>query len=431
MMEKKSTKEAMARRTHRLSTCDECCRVVIALAAALMSFACMFVAASLPTVEWLLLRMVPFVSSVPHRLRVALGLPCGEDQPLCTDRDAIPPSPKGCEDYNATCQAPCTICHSYAQDACARCSMRSVGLACSSSSSGSSIDSASAHSSAGRDRGGLSLTRNLARQSDHRPLRWLHFPKCGATFAVSILSYTCSEHLPAWHIAGMALRGGQIDVRMARALRARHRYHGSRCSGRLLLPFHGHSPVPSMRRAGYGPELVAMFRKPAQRLISAFLDNYHAWGLPPKVRLSLKGRAPTIAAFARFPGIAGCMAKMLAGHQCAAQVELRDGKVLRQALATLRSPRVAFVGLVEEWEASVCLFHKMLPGNTRPLAAEFRQLGHSVNSRRALRWLPPSSAPGQYNESVLEGFIDEADEAVYAEARRIFRRNVARFGAGG
>ena len=28
-----------------------------------------------------------------------------------------------------------------------------------------------------------------------------------------------------------------------------------------------------------------------------------------------------------------------------------------------------------------------------------------------------------YNESVLEGFVDEADEAVYAEAARIFRRN--------
>ena len=118
----------MARRTHRLSMCDECCRVVIALAAALMSFACMFVAASLPTVEWLLFRMVPFLSSVPHRLRVALGSHVEK-----TSRSAQTVMPflrvrRVAKTITPPAKPRALICHSYAQDACARCSMRSDGL---------------------------------------------------------------------------------------------------------------------------------------------------------------------------------------------------------------------------------------------------------------------------------------------------------------
>ena len=153
----------------------------------------------------------------------------------------------------------------------------------------------------------------------------------------------------------------------------------------------------------------------------ADLDNYHAWGLPSRDRLRLKRAAPTISAFARFPGIAGCATKMLAGYQCAAPVDLSDGKVLQTALSRLRSGAFAFVGLVEEWEASVCALHHTLPGTSRPMIGEFRQLGHSINSHREIKWLPPSRVANEYNETVLTGFVDEADEAVYAEARRLFR----------
>ena len=70
------------------------------------------------------------------------------------------------------------------------------------------------------------------------------------------------------------------------------------------------------------------------------------------------------------------------------------------------------------------------PHAPRPLAAVSRQVPpaqpRSTNSHRAISWLPPSRIDGQYNESVLEGFMDEADEAVYTEAERIFRRNLAR-----
>ena len=216
----------------------------------------------------------------------------------------------------------------------------------------------------------------------------------------------------------MAIKGGRIDVRMAHALDARRARSGARCDGRLLLPFAGHEPVSARDLSRGG--LVAFFRRPAQRLISAYLDNRHAWGLRASERSSLRTAAPTIAAFARYPGIAGCATKMLAGFDCAANVSLRDGTVLQRALTRLRSNAFAFIGIVEEWEASVCLLHRTLPGYSQPLIAAFRHLGHSVNSHRDIPWLPPSARDGEYNESVLEGFVDAADERVYQEARRLF-----------
>ena len=43
---------------------------------------------------------------------------------------------------------------------------------------------------------------------------------------------------------------------------------------------------------------------------------------------------------------------------------------------------------------------------------------------RSAWWLPSSSVDGVYNESVLQGFVDFVDEAVYVEAARIFKRNM-------
>ena len=47
------------------------------------------------------------------------------------------------------------------------------------------------------------------------------------------------------------------------------------------------------------------------------------------------------------------------------QVSLADGTVLRTALAVLHSERFAFVGIVEEWDASICLLHHTLGGGSR------------------------------------------------------------------
>ena len=312
----------------------------------------------------------------------------------------------GCPDFKQECVRPTPRSQRLAQDGCAAC----AAPRCAS-------------------------PRPAANLSAAPSVRWLHIPKCGMTFALSVLNYACGHLHAPWHYVYMALEGGQSDVRMAHSLDARHARRGHRCDGRLLMPFAGHLPVQPSDR-----QLVVMFRRPAQRLISAFHDNYHAWGLGGAERNAMKRAHPDPASWARYPGIAGCMTKMLAGYDCGDRYAPPQARLLPRALALLRSPRLAFVGLVEHWAASVCLFHRMLGGGaTRPWLAEFRQLGHSRNalreSRRAQGQPPPSlgappapAARHGYNESVLGGWVDREDEAVYAAAVQIFRRNLERFG---
>ena len=109
------------------------------------------------------------------------------------------------------------------------------------------------------------------------------------TLALTVLNYACGRVHPPWHLVHMALAGGQSDVRMAHSLDCRHARTGHRCEGRLLLPFVGHHPVQAHDR-----QLVIMFRRPAQRLISAFRDNYHAWGLGAEKRNAMKRSNPTV-----------------------------------------------------------------------------------------------------------------------------------------
>jgi len=329
-------------------------------------------------------------------------------------------------------------------------------------------------------------------------VRWLHIPKTGSNFGLTVLTHACADSVPAWrlaaaalgakacepaaalhapaerafahirHCGGLAHGGDMVDIRLARAIgerppRSERRplwaaYGHALCGGKLVLPFGAHEPLRAdepapVRGSGAPATLVVVLRRariaqrrhtrsgasgkptphllcrrPAQRLISAFLDNYHADGIARAERNRMKAAAPTVAAWARYPGVSGCMAKMLAGKRCAAQhARASPAALLQRALARLASERT-FVALVEQWDLSVCLLHRML-GSAPPVAAELRRLGRTS----AAAALGPAAAralrlrDGSYNESLLGGFVDELDERVYSAGTRVFWSNAARF----
>ena len=108
------------------------------------------------------------------------------------------------------------------------------------------------------------LHGNRTRQS----LRWLHIPKTGSTFQNSIFHWACPG-LP--YRAGYG--PGATPIRFAKL------YDGSQLNRTLCdrdvdqtLP--GHKPAHTDRV----DDTVAMFRRPAQRLLSAFRDRKHADG---------------------------------------------------------------------------------------------------------------------------------------------------------
>lgn len=164
-----------------------------------------------------------------------------------------------------------------------------------------------------------------------------------------------------------------------------------------------------------GRALVGLLRHPVQRLLSAFHHGMHAPGMPrerhARLRQQCRGDA---ACFARFPGVAGCQAKMLLGHACGEDVPL-PGDSIQQAVQRLRE-WFAFVGVAECFTASVCAFHRQLGG--APAEVERQHV------RQGVRRVQPVAGGGRgedfrYDEAQLGGFVDEADEAVYAEAKRL------------
>ena len=151
----------------------------------------------------------------------------------------------------------------------------------------------------------------------------------------------------------------------------------------------------------YGSEIfehnftvATFFRQPEDRIISAFYDGRHANGFnselfkqlvtvsrvpstttTSRVSSSLLSKQPQYACkignrpyhnplecYARFPGIAGCMSRMLTGETCADGLFQESGlENLPEAIDIIMN-HLEFVGLMEEWNESICQFHRLYTG---------------------------------------------------------------------
>ena len=138
----------------------------------------------------------------------------------------------------------------------------------------------------------------------------------------------------------------------------------------MPVQWNGKQPHP-----GLG-SVVGMFRQPSQRLLSArdYMHRHRGccktdWGLSRKQGERARAAA-TAAAFASLPGMRGCMAKMLLGGRCCDIVGRQQTLARLPRAVAFVEQTMAFVGLLEEWERSVCLWHAKFGG---PLfAAELR-----------------------------------------------------------
>jgi hypothetical protein len=156
---------------------------------------------------------------------------------------------------------------------------------------------------------------------------------------------------------------------------------------------------------------VSMFRQPEQRIMSGFYNDFHSYDstLPE----------PTALVYAQY--IQGCQTKMLARHMdldtpitvCANGDAPTEQET---ALAVTRLQEgIAFVGITDEWDLSVCLFHAKFGGACK--ATDF------VNSRPGT-----NSTASLYDTSALQGFVDVSDHVVFKEVQRLFAADLARFG---
>ena len=105
-----------------------------------------------------------------------------------------------------------------------------------------------------------------------------------------------------------------------------------------------------------------------------------------------------------------------------------EGDVRRAKQALVE--RVAFFGITDRWAESIALFHAMT--GTHPSGETLRvELGDNRRTPKngfESKKGPDSSGAGagvtagRYDEAALEGFVDEADEDLFAFALRLFEQ---------
>eukprot|EP00051_Salpingoeca_urceolata_P007793 m.100609 g.100609 ORF g.100609 m.100609 type:complete len:352 (-) comp15408_c0_seq3:115-1170(-) len=266
---------------------------------------------------------------------------------------------------------------------------------------------------------------------------WLHFPKCGTSFGLTLHNYGCVDRQSstirerkfrndeAECVCGMRHRW---DPTIAKIIDLqRYKY----CSDEVRLSggwFKNHIPPPRESYNEYKGQLVGLFRDPRKRLLSGYNHGKHSFGLPFYLKQSLR-ELPDLRAYVEFPPIASCMTKMILGYLCATVVSISAAE-LEEAKRRVRED-FAFVGLQEYWNESVCLFHRMFGGTLLDNAFQ--------NSRSHVGKV----APGQVISGNRAGNVtyvpdtwwrkikpedDPFDWAIYQEARKKFFQNMIQYG---
>jgi len=239
-------------------------------------------------------------------------------------------------------------------------------------------------------------------------LVWVHVPNSGVAFLQTLLWTVCDSWPSDWSMSS------HRDKPLASYFE-RHNV-ASRCPELLTGSGGGGEggvPQPDFHR-GVGEwdgmesssqRLVGMFRRPNARAASEYVSTGNS--VEP-----------------------GCITKTLARksrYPCLETEPPTEREI--QLAATRLSDQFAFVGLTEEWNLSICLWHTTMGGT--PHEEEFQKfLPVVVRSDRM-----PASEPGRDGAralwggaSVVDADNDSADEIVFSAAEEVFWYNVGRHG---
>lgn len=253
--------------------------------------------------------------------------------------------------------------------------------------------------------------KQLERAEALKPVAWLHIPKAGTSF-INVLYHTPTlcPNTPDDAFLDSAVEFGGLKFLDTECPR------WECCPGGWSSTFPPepqalHVPIADLYDANAG-HFVTMMRQPEQRIIShykMFLDD-------PRVFENVD-EPPKLKDFAE--DMQGCMVKEIgrleSKHWCVRMYEPPPTEEeLARAVRRLQNG-FAFVGLTEDWDSSVCLFHAMFGGACKE--KEFLNTRPGENR----------TTPEPYDTSELEGFADVYDGELYAEAERIFRMNLLRY----
>jgi hypothetical protein len=208
-----------------------------------------------------------------------------------------------------------------------------------------------------------------------------------------------------------------------------------RLTGRQHIPFptwvdYNGLPTKAQRRKAeylkHGKLIaVTMIRRPFDRILSAFMDSLHSEGFSEDERIELQKRMQNFSdqtslpdqlekakIYLGHPNAVGCYTKMLNGHECYSSFITRDTAFNETALNVAKSllNQFYFVGILEQYEKSIHLFHKMANAGTFPHPAEIIPTRQQKDHNKT-----------KYLRNNLQ-FSDPYDDPLYIEATKIFHK---------
>jgi len=300
-----------------------------------------------------------------------------------------------------------------------------------------------------RDRPRKATTVSAATHScdNPGPLRddyvfYVHIPKTGTSFA-TVLIHSVNASLDPWDRVSTCddycmEHDCAEDSTKDRKLRP---YKPHACTGALdglfnRLPyatwFRGsfvdvkncdaaaHVPIDDELWEAHHGHFQGLFRDPLDLAPSQYLRSNNGIGKTPdpyhllRNDFSMEVGATALREYAR--DYKGQMVRFLTGA-LKPQDDTRDMSMGRAKEAVERLKGFSFVGITDEWETTVCLYHRMIMDDAPCLPVEF------VNNRET------ETGNTTLGRRVLEeaGWLDDFDMHLWGQVQRLFRSNVAKY----
>eukprot|EP00927_Polykrikos_kofoidii_P042501 TRINITY_DN364_c0_g1_i1.p1 TRINITY_DN364_c0_g1~~TRINITY_DN364_c0_g1_i1.p1 ORF type:complete len:320 (-),score=29.49 TRINITY_DN364_c0_g1_i1:142-1101(-) len=251
-----------------------------------------------------------------------------------------------------------------------------------------------------------------------RRIAWLHIPKTGSSLG-NLISRYLRPDLPADAVVPLCEieTCEHIDKPNENNIEFQYRYEYNTwfrdCvwlksgTGPDNTDWFGHSRLLNSAWESWKGSFVGMFRDPSQRALSSW-DSFAGAFVPTL------GRKLSKEEWAR--RIEGTATKMLAGQEF--PLEASFGRSNRSLLlpdlelALSRFEGFLFVGLVEHWALSVCLFHKITDSACNP---------HDLDNTRKDG---NRGTNASWDISELNDYVDPYDTKLYLAATDRFWRDV-------
>lgn len=259
---------------------------------------------------------------------------------------------------------------------------------------------------------------NTEFDENKQSLFWMHIQKTSSWIGNFLLLWGCKSLRDRY----VNPQGDPVDTiyydKMANFLRT------VKCEVNILtggFPFGYHvSCLPDLKN-----HVVTLFRKPAERIISAFLHGrgrdqmMFPRGYPERVKVKYPTRANIsrsdypIYAYASLEGMLGCQTKMLMGFNCG-NINRLNPEVLEAAKYRLKN-EMLFFGLTEESVATAKLFLAMFGNVTVDIVEPSQRIRYRQNVRYS-----KEARDKLVSDLRVNNWRDPYDEELYEEASKIF-----------